>query len=185
MLLILTLTISAAAMFYSCAAKKVTTTAKPETPEPSVVVKETTQAYDQIAVTPGPNVMVKETTQTYDEQDPFVMVEEMPVFPGGESEIMKYLNSNVKYPEAAKAANVTGRVIVKFCVTSIGNINKVSIVSGLTPETDAEAMRVVSSLPPFMPGKQGGKAVSVWFMVPVNFHPDLPPPPPPPPPAIN
>jgi len=111
----------------------------------------------------------EEVQEEEKEQEPFVVVEEMPVFPGGDAELLKYINEHVNYPEVAKENNIQGRVIVRFCVTSKGAVDKVSILKGVDPELDKEAVRVVSTLPPFKPGKQGGKPVPVWYMVPINF----------------
>jgi len=104
-----------------------------------------------------------------EEAEPFVVVEEMPMFPGGEVELMKYLNEHTVYPEVAKENNIQGKVIVRFCVTAKGGVDKVEILKSVDPELDKEAIRVVKTLPAFKPGKQGGKPVPVWFMVPINF----------------
>jgi protein TonB len=113
---------------------------------------------------------VKEEVQEEEaDPEPFVVVEEMPMFPGGEVELLKYIMEHTNYPEVAKENNIQGRVIVRFCVTSKGGVNQVSILKGVDPELDAEAIRVVSALPPFKPGKQGGKPVPVWYMVPITF----------------
>jgi periplasmic protein TonB len=103
------------------------------------------------------------------EPEPFVVVEEMPMYPGGDVELMKYLMANTVYPEIAKENNIQGKVIVRFCVTAKGGVSQVSVLKGVDPELDKEAMRVVSTLPLFKPGKQGGKAVPVWYMVPIAF----------------
>jgi periplasmic protein TonB len=103
------------------------------------------------------------------EAAPFVVVEEMPMFPGGDAELLRYIAENTVYPEIAKENNIQGRVIVRFCVTSKGGVNQVSILKGVDPELDKEAIRVVNTLPPFKPGKQGGKPVPVWYMVPITF----------------
>jgi periplasmic protein TonB len=103
------------------------------------------------------------------EATPFVVVEEMPMFPGGDEALLKYLGENTMYPETAKKNNIQGKVIVRFCVTEKGKVNKISILRGVNPEIDAEAIRVVGTLPEFIPGKQGGKAVPVWYMVPITF----------------
>jgi TonB family protein len=100
---------------------------------------------------------------------PYVVVEEMPSFPGGDTELLKYLGSNTQYPEKAKINGVQGRVIVKFCVNETGGIDRISVLKGVDPELDAEAVRVVSTLPAFIPGKQGGVAVPTWYMVPLTF----------------
>ncbi len=111
----------------------------------------------------------EEVQETEAEQEPFVVVEEMPMFPGGEGALLDYIGNHTNYPELAKENNIQGRVIVRFCVTSKGTINQVSILKGVDPELDKEAIRVVSELPPFKPGKQGGKPVPVWYMVPITF----------------
>ena len=102
-------------------------------------------------------------------EEPFVVVEEMPMFPGGDSTLLAYIIKNTKYPESAKINKVQGKVIVRFCVTSEGSVDRISVLKGINPELDAEAARVVGSLPAFKPGRQGGKAVSVWYMVPIEF----------------
>jgi protein TonB len=113
---------------------------------------------------------VKEEVQEDDaEATPFVVVEEMPMFPGGDVELLKYIGEHTQYPEVAKENNIQGRVIVRFCVTSKGGVSQVSILKGVDPELDAEAIRVVNTLPAFKPGKQGGKPVPVWYMVPITF----------------
>lgn len=103
------------------------------------------------------------------EPEPFVVVEEMPMFPGGESELLKFIGSNTQYPANAKEKNIQGKVIVRFCVTASGGVSQISVLKGVNPELDAEAMRVVGALPEFNPGRQGGKPVPVWYMVPITF----------------
>jgi len=123
-----------------------------------------------------------------DEIAPFLVVEEMPMFPGGENTLFKFITESLKYPESAKANGIQGRVTVRFCVTEIGTVNKVTVLKGVNPDLDAEAIRVISSLPQFKPGKQGGKPVPVWMLCPITFAlnvkegPNLIPPPPTPPP---
>ena len=107
-------------------------------------------------------VEVKEEVQEEEaEEVPFVVVEEMPMFPGGDAALLKYIGENTVYPEVAKENNIQGRVIVRFCVTAKGGVSQVSVLKGVDPELDAEAIRVVNTLPPFKPGKQGGKPVPV------------------------
>ena len=115
-------------------------------------------------------VEVKEEVQEAEpEEIPFVVVEEMPMYPGGDSELLKYIAEHTTYPDIAKENNIQGRVIVRFCVTAKGGVSQVSILKGVDPELDAEAIRVVNTLPAFKPGKQGGKPVPVWYMVPITF----------------
>ena len=101
--------------------------------------------------------------------EPFVVVEEMPMFPGGEMELLKFLSENTVYPESAKERGVQGRVIVRFAVEADGKVGRTSVLKGVDAELDVEALRVVSSLPDFRPGKQGGVAVPVWYMVPITY----------------
>lgn len=113
---------------------------------------------------------VKEEVQESEaEPEPFVVVEEMPMFPGGDVELLKFISEHTQYPEIAKENNIQGKVIVRFCVTPKGGVSQVSVMKGVDPELDKEAMRVVTTLPPFKPGKQGGKPVPVWYMVPIAF----------------
>jgi protein TonB len=111
----------------------------------------------------------EEVQETEAEPEPFVVVEEMPMFPGGEPALMKYIGEHTQYPEIAKENNIQGKVIVRFCVTPKGGVSQVSVLKGVDPELDKEAMRVVTTLPAFKPGKQGGKPVPVWYMVPISF----------------
>ena len=113
---------------------------------------------------------VKEEVQEAEaEPEPFVVVEEMPMFPGGDAELLKYIGEHTQYPEIAKENNIQGKVIVRFCVTPKGGVSQVSVLKGVDPELDKEAIRVVNTLPTFKPGKQGGKPVPVWYMVPISF----------------
>jgi TonB family protein len=106
----------------------------------------------------------------------FVVVEEMPVFPGGDSALMNFIGRNIQYPKNAKEKNIQGRVILRFCVTYEGKIGRVGILKSIDPELDMEALRVIKMLPQWKPGKQGGKPVNVWYSVPVTFKLDGTPP---------
>lgn len=111
----------------------------------------------------------EEVKEEEPEAEPFVVVEEMPMFPGGDPALLQYIAEHTQYPEVAKENNIQGKVIVRFCVTAKGTVDRVSVLKGVDPELDKEAIRVVQALPPFKPGKQGGKPVPVWYMVPINF----------------
>jgi TonB family protein len=112
---------------------------------------------------------IKEENTAPAEEQPFVVVEEMPMFPGGDQELLKYISENTRYPENAKLQNLQGKVIIRFCVKADGGVSMASVLKGVSPDLDAEAIRVVNTLPAFQPGKQGGKAVPVWYMVPIAF----------------
>lgn len=99
----------------------------------------------------------------------FMVVENMPEFPGGDLGLMKYIQKNVKYPPIAKEYNITGKVYVSFIVDKSGSVTNVKIVRGVDKNLDAEALRVVKSLPKYKPGKQRGKPVRVMFTIPINF----------------
>ena len=105
-----------------------------------------------------------------DSDTPFVEVDEMPVFRGGDVAIIDFVKNNVKYPEPSKLKGIQGKVIVRFAVEADRSIDKISILQGVDPDLDKEALRVVGSLPAFeKPGIKDGKAVSVWYMLPINF----------------
>lgn len=103
-------------------------------------------------------------------QQPLAGAEVMPQFPGGESEMMKFIRDNVKFPEAAAKAGVDGRVVIRFVVDLDGMITNVGIVRSLTPECDQAAQDVVKSMPKWTPGKQNGKIVPVYYTLPVQFR---------------
>ena len=104
-----------------------------------------------------------------DDEEFFMVVENMPEFPGGDLGLMKFIQKNVKYPAIAKEYNITGKVYVSFIVDKQGKVTNVKIVRGVDKNLDAEAMRVVSMLPKYKPGKQRGKSVRVMFTIPINF----------------
>lgn len=153
--------------------------AKPITLTPKTkVIKQSNKQENSIAPPPPPPPPPSDNQSTAGElkvenaevaEIPFVVVEEMPMFPGGDIELLKFIGENTNYPQAAKDANISGRVIVRFCVTAKGGVSQASILKGVDPELDAEALRVVSTLSDFRPGRQGGKPVPVWYMVPITF----------------
>ena len=100
----------------------------------------------------------------------FQVVEEMPKFPGGLQEAMVFIGKNIKYPVEAQQAKIEGRVIVRFVVGRDGSVSDVEVMRGVSPELDAEAVRVVSMMPKWIPGKQRGKAVAVKYTMPIMFR---------------
>ena len=97
------------------------------------------------------------------------IVEIMPEFPGGTDALLKFLGANTKYPDAAKAKGIQGKVIVQFVVDASGNVGRVKILRGVDPILDEAAMKVVQKLPKFVPGFMLGKNVPVYFNVPIQF----------------
>lgn len=104
-----------------------------------------------------------------DEAIPVVLLEEYPEFIGGESARIQYLKFNVKYPEIANEIGIQGTVHLEFVVEKDGKITHVKVIRGVSPEVDAEALRVVGNMPPWKPGKQRGREVRVVFNMPIKF----------------
>ena len=102
---------------------------------------------------------------------PLTIVEQMPAFPGGELEMMKYIQKNVQYPQVEKEAGISGTCYVTFVVEKDGSITDVKVLRGVSGGTgcDKEAMRVVKSMPAWKAGKQNGREVRVQFNLPIKF----------------
>ena len=105
-----------------------------------------------------------------EKEEVFMIVEQMPEYPGGMSELMKYVARNIKYPADAVREKKQGRVIVQFTVGADGYTSDFSIMRSVSPSLDAEAIRVLANMPKWTPGMQRGKAVPVKFTVPVTFR---------------
>ncbi|MDD2243584.1 MAG: energy transducer TonB [Dysgonamonadaceae bacterium] len=103
------------------------------------------------------------------EEKIFEVVEQPPSFPGGQSALMDYLNNNIKYPVIAAENGIEGRVIVQFVVGRDGSIESAIVARGVDPSLDKEALRLVTSMPKWIPGKQGGQAVKTRFTLPILF----------------
>ncbi len=99
----------------------------------------------------------------------FKSVEQMPQFPGGDEALIKYLSSHINYPPMAAENDIQGRVVVAFVVDKTGKVGEVNVVRSVDKDLDREAVRVCKSLPKFVPGRQNGQPVSVWFTLPVTF----------------
>jgi len=114
---------------------------------------------------------VVETNEVIQEEEVvnFYVIEEKPEFPGGEEAMLKFISGEVKYPEIAKENGITGKVFVSFCINRDGKVVDVQILRGVDPYLDKEALRVVSAMPAWTPGKQRGKTVKVSFQIPINF----------------
>ena len=105
----------------------------------------------------------------YIENEPVEVAEQMPSFPGGENALMEFLSKNTKYPSVAEENGIQGRVVCTFVVETNGSITDVKVVRAVDPALDREAVRVIKSMPKWIPGKQNGKAVRVTYTVPVTF----------------
>lgn len=100
----------------------------------------------------------------------FTAVEENPKFPGGDAEMYKFLSKNVRYPEMAAQNDIQGKVYVQFVVEKNGAISDVKVLRGRDQDLDKEAVRVVKSMPNWIPGKMNGQAVRVYYTIPINFQ---------------
>lgn len=100
----------------------------------------------------------------------FMVVENMPTFPGGEAALLQYIGKNMKYPVIAQENGIQGRVIVSFVIEKDGHVADVTVVRGVDPALDKEAIRVVSAMPRWRPGEQRGKPVRVKYTLPVTFR---------------
>lgn len=100
----------------------------------------------------------------------FMVVEKMPEYPGGDSELFKFLSQNIKYPVAAQKAGIQGRVICQFIVEKDGTISNVKVVRSVDANLDAEAVRVINAMPNWQPGEQKGQKVNVEYTLPINFR---------------
>ena len=133
--------------------------------ESTIQASDDTQAAVEVKYTP---VEVEE--EEVEEQQIFQVVEEMPEFPGGMGECMKWLGKNIKYPTISQENGVQGRVIIQFVVNKDGSIVDAQVARGVDPYLDKEALRVVGQMPKWKPGKQRGKEVRVKYTLPVMFR---------------
>lgn len=103
-------------------------------------------------------------------QQIFTVVEEMPKFPGGDAELLKFIAKSIKYPVIAQENGIQGRVICSFVVNRDGSVVDAEVLRGVDPSLDKEALRVIGTMPKWTPGKQRGKPVRVKYTVPITFR---------------
>ena len=118
------------------------------------------------------DVKKKETAGKSSEDGVFWVAEKMPEFPGGNGAVAEYVRENMKYPAIAKEKGTQGRVIVQFVVNKKGKIVSPKVARSVDPDLDKEAIRLIKSIPDWIPGTQGGKAVDVKYTLPVSFRLD-------------
>ncbi len=130
----------------------------------SLVLSAQNTAEDNTALPPVP---MDEAAQ----EETFVIVEQMPEFPGGQAALMKYLSSNIKYPDECRKMGIEGKVYVKFVVDKTGSITDTKLLRGVPDGKllENEAIRVIKTMPKWNPGNQSGKPVSVYFTLPISF----------------
>lgn len=115
-------------------------------------------------------VVVNSYSQTTADDNVFDVVEEAPEFPGGITEMMRYLQNNIKYPLTCYQQGVQGRVIVKFVIDTDGSVVNAEVLKAIDPHLDKEALRVVNTMPKWKPGRQKGKTVRVRYTLPIHFR---------------
>lgn len=117
-----------------------------------------------------PTVSKKE--EVVEEEEPFLVVEDMPTFNGKEAAIgfREYVGKNLKYPDVAQENGIQGTVFISFVVEPTGSVTNVKVLRGVDPALDKEAIRIVQSSPKWSPGKQRGKSVRVSFTFPIKFQ---------------
>ncbi|HCS22042.1 MAG TPA: energy transducer TonB [Bacteroidetes bacterium] len=111
-----------------------------------------------------------EITESNNEPEIFVVVEDMPSFPGGQDSMTKFIAANLVYPVKAKENNIQGRVLIEFVVDEKGKVTNAKVVKGIGSGCDEEALRIVNSMPNWNPGKQRNKPVKVRFVLPIRFQ---------------
>lgn len=150
------------------AAEPVTATAAPALVQPATL-QAPSAGPSTTSGTAMPVPQKKQTPKAGPSSKVFEVVEVMPEYPGGTAAMMKYLSANIKYPKKAIDKNIQGRVVVSFIVEADGSVSNVRTVRSISPELDAEALRVVKGMPKWKPGRQKGKAVRVKYTIPVSF----------------
>ena len=142
--------------------------------------KKTACSSDVELVTPGDIIEVDDVTEgliapevgeveNSDMVDVYTIVEQMPEFPGGEAELIHYISKNIHYPHEAKEKGIQGRVFIGFVIEKDGSVSNIKNLRGVDSELDAEAMRVVESMPKWKPGMHNGEFVRVSYQIPIHF----------------
>ena len=115
-------------------------------------------------------IIAGETTKPAEDTKVHTIVEQMPSFPGGDAALMQWLSSHIKYPAVAAENDIQGRVVCTFIVGKDGAISDVEVIRSIDPSLDKEAVRVISQMPNWLPGRQNGQAVRVKYTLPVTFR---------------
>ncbi|HTD39099.1 MAG TPA: energy transducer TonB [Mucilaginibacter sp.] len=113
---------------------------------------------------------VADTTSNNDPKKVWVKVDKEPQFPGGMEHLFNYLMTNLKYPEEAKKNGLSGKVFVGFVVEKDGSLTDIKVIKGVSPELDAEAIRLIKDSPKWRPGSAGGVPCRVQYNLPINFQ---------------
>jgi protein TonB len=129
------------------------------------------QAQDEkVTTTLANQVLLQIDPVRVDTSKVYSVVDQMPQYPGGETEMFNFIHKNLRYPISAAESSIQGKVICKFIVEIDGTITKPEVILSLDPDFDKEALRVINLFPKFIPGKQNGKNVRVWYTIPFIFR---------------
>jgi len=137
----------------------------------TVAVKDSVTT-EKNAVKTSEDNTIRKTRPAMDQADKngiFMVVDKMPEYPGGINELLLYISHHVKYPVDAQEKRIQGKIIVRFVVTKSGKIDNAEVIRGLYPAIDKEGLRVINSLPDWIPGEQKGEKVPVWYTIPITF----------------
>lgn len=151
-------------------APEVVDSIKPEEEVQLMTMDESVESVQDEEVVEVVEVVEEEVEEYKPPAEVFVIVEEMPSFPGGTEALFKFIYDNIEYPRDALENGIEGNVVVRFCVTYQGKIEQASVIRGIHPSLDAEAVRLINSLPAWNPGKQAGNPVNVWYTLRVQFQ---------------
>ncbi|HJP62925.1 MAG TPA: energy transducer TonB [Mucilaginibacter sp.] len=130
-------------------------------------------AHGQQSTAPPPPLPAKQAdpdSVAVDTNKIFRPIDQEPIFPGGMAKLYQYILKNLKYPKEALENKVQGRVLVSFIIEKDGTLTDIKVSKGLTPETDAEAIRLIQACPKWRPGTQGGRPVRVQYIIPIKFE---------------
>lgn len=162
-------------------------TPPPPPPPPAPVVTEVLNVVEDDVELEQQDILTSEDSQDAVQQETFIapavveeeeesaqtiftVVEEMPDFPGGQGELMKFIAKSIKYPVIAQENGIQGRVVCTFVVNKDGSVVDAEVLRGVDPSLDKEALRVIGTMPKWKPGKQRGKPVRVKYTVPITFR---------------
>ena len=151
-------------------APEVVDSLKPEEEVQLMTMDETVETVQDEEVVEVVEVEEEEIEEYKPPAEIFVIVEEMPEYPGGTEALFKYIYDNIQYPQIALDNDIEGNVYVKFCVTYKGKVEQISVIRGVHPSLDAEAIRLISTLPDWKPGRQAGNPVNVWYQFRIQFQ---------------
>jgi len=137
---------------------------------PQKVIQPMNQDIEKSTIITDEPVIKKEEKQV--DNKTYTVVEQMPQYPGGEKALLEFISKNLRYPADAHQNGIQGKIIVRFVVNEFGKVGNAEILRGLYPSIDAEGLKVVNSLPDWIPGQQNGKKVGVYYVMPIMFKLD-------------